>query len=159
MTKLSHINEMGQAEMVDISEKKITKRSAVAFGKIKMKKETIIMIMDGKSHKGDVLATARVAGIMAAKKTAELIPLCHQINLSKIKVEFKINEAESAIEIRSESIISDKTGVEMEALTAVSIAALTLYDMCKSVDREMTIEDIHLTYKGGGKSGIYRSDD
>ncbi len=159
MTKLSHINEKGQAEMVDISGKKITQRIATAFGKITMQKETLAMIINGTSPKGDVFATARIAGIMAAKKTSDLIPLCHQINLSKIKIEFDIKVDENSIEIRSKAILNDKTGVEMEALMAVSVAALTLYDMCKAVDKGMKIENIHLTYKEGGKLGTYNSND
>ena len=159
MTKLSHINDQGQAEMVDISGKDKTKRTALAFGEINMQKETLKMIIKGNSPKGDVLSTARLAGIMAAKKTSDLIPLCHQINLAKINVWFEINEKKNTIEIRSEAILDDKTGVEMEALTAVSVAALTLYDMCKAGDRGMKIENIHLTFKEGGKSGTYNSND
>ncbi len=158
MAKLSHLNEQGQAEMVDISFKNSSDRKARAYGSIKMHPDTLAMVMDGVTPKGDVLATARIAGIMAAKKTSDLIPLCHQLNLSKVKVDFECNANNNSIEIRSEASLTDKTGVEMEALTAVSIAALTIYDMLKAVDRGMIIENIHLTFKEGGKSGTFEAD-
>lgn len=157
MTKLSHLNEKGQAQMVDISSKEKSERVAIAKGRLLMKAETLAMIDDGSSPKGDVIAAARIAGIMAAKKTSDLIPLCHPINLSKVSIDFEVNKKEKTIEITAEASLNDKTGVEMEALMAVSVAALTLYDMLKAVDRGMVIENIHLTYKAGGKSGIFKA--
>ncbi len=153
-TKLTHIDENGSSRMVDISEKKVTERIAVAHARVTMKPETFRLIMDKKVSKGDVLGVARVAGIMAAKKTNELIPMCHPLNINSVKVDYTNNNKDS-IEITSEVKVSGKTGVEMEALTAVSICALTIYDMCKSADRSMLISDVYLVIKSGGKSGTF----
>ena len=152
---LTHIDEKGNAKMVDVSEKQMTKREAIAVGKISMKLETLDMIIEGNTPKGDVLATARIAGIMGAKKTYELIPMCHNIPIDSVKVELKPNREEKAIEITAIAKCTYKTGIEVEALTAVSIAALTIYDMCKAVDRGMVISDITLVKKTGGKSGTF----
>jgi cyclic pyranopterin phosphate synthase len=153
-TKLTHIDENGTSRMVDVSEKEVTERMAVAHARVTMKPETFILIMGGKVTKGDVLGVARVAGIMAAKKTNELIPMCHPLNINSVKIDFSNNNQDS-IEITSEVKVSAKTGVEMEALTAVSICALTIYDMCKSADRSMLISDVYLVKKTGGKSGTF----
>ena len=142
--------------MVDVSAKPLTLREALAQGSIRMKKETLALITDGKISKGDVLATARIAGIMAAKKTPELIPLCHPLAISSVAIDFEIDEKESRIQILSRVRVTGQTGVEMEALTAVAAAALTVYDMCKAVDREMVISDILLMEKKGGKSGRFK---
>lgn len=156
--EFTHFNENGRAYMVEVTDKKDTKRLAIAKGKIKMKKETIKKIKEGLIKKGDVLSVAQVAGIMGSKKTSEIIPMCHNIFLTGLDINFKILENE--IEIESVVKTYGKTGVEMEALTAVSVAALTIYDMCKSVDKEMVISDIRLIKKVGGKSGLYlRGDD
>ena len=152
--RLTHIDENGASRMVDVGDKKITERIAIAHARVNMNRETFSLIMGQKLSKGDVLEVARVAGIMAAKKTSELIPMCHQLNLNSVKIDYKNNNQDS-IEITSEVKVSGKTGVEMEALTAVMICALTIYDMCKSVDRSMAINDVHLVKKSGGKSGIY----
>ncbi|SCG84544.1 Molybdenum cofactor biosynthesis protein C [Proteiniborus sp. DW1] len=151
--KFTHFNESGRAHMVEVSEKNDTKRVAVAVGNIKMKKETINMIKDGLIKKGDVLSVAQIGGIMGAKKTSDLIPMCHNIFLTGADISFNI--LEDSIEIQSEVKTVGKTGVEMEALTAVSLAALTIYDMCKAVDKDMVIGDIKLIRKSGGKSGEY----
>lgn len=156
MAELTHIDARGQARMVDVSEKAVTSREARAFGRIRMQAQTLALILSGGHKKGDVLATARIAGIMAAKRTSELIPMCHPLMLSSVKVELEPNEAESSIDITAICKLSGQTGVEMEALTAVSVAALTLYDMCKAVDKGMVIEQVHLLEKSGGKSGHYR---
>lgn len=156
MTKLTHFDNFGQARMVDVSEKPVTEREAVAQGVISMKKATLRMIKDRGIAKGDVLGVARVAGILAAKKTAELIPMCHPLNIASVSVDFDIDTKNSRIHIASRVRITGQTGVEMEALTAVSAAALTIYDMCKSADREMIISDIMLVEKKGGKSGVFR---
>jgi len=150
---LTHFDENGKARMVDVSEKAETKRTALAEGKIRMKAETLALIKQGRIEKGDVLGVARVAGIMAAKKTSDIIPMCHPIMISGCCLNFKINDKESYITIEAEAKTTGKTGIEMEVLTAVSAAALTIYDMCKAVDRGMIIEDIHLLKKDGGKSG------
>ncbi|MBM7558366.1 cyclic pyranopterin monophosphate synthase MoaC [Marinitoga litoralis] len=155
--KFTHLDEKGNVKMVDVSEKDITLRIAKAYGKIKMKKETINSIINGEIAKGNVLTTAKIAGIMGAKKTSELIPMCHNIFISKIDIEFKINE--DNIEIFSMAKTESKTGIEMEALTAVSLSALTIYDMCKSIDKEMEISDICLLEKSGGKSGHFKRGD
>jgi cyclic pyranopterin phosphate synthase len=155
--KFTHLDEKGNVKMVDVSEKDITLRVAKAYGKIKMKKETINAIINGEIAKGNVLTTAKIAGIMGAKKTSELIPMCHNIFISKIDIEFKINE--DNIEIFSMAKTESKTGIEMEALTAVSISALTIYDMCKAIDKEMEISDICLLEKSGGKSGHFKRGD
>lgn len=149
----THFNESGRAHMVEVSEKEDTKRIAVATGVIKMKKETVDMIKDGLIRKGDVLSVAQIGGIMGAKKTSDLIPMCHNIFLTGADISFNI--LEDSIEIQSEVKTVGKTGVEMEALTAVSLAALTIYDMCKAVDKDMVIGDIKLIRKSGGKSGEY----
>lgn len=155
MEKLTHFDEQGKAKMVDVTEKDITKRVARAVGKIQVNPETLKIIEEGKMGKGDVLGVARIAGIMGSKKTSDLIPMCHPLLINGCKIEFKINKENNEIEIYSEVKVSGKTGVEMEALTAVSIAALTIYDMCKAVDKGMVIKDIHLLEKIGGKSGHF----
>ena len=152
-SKLTHLNESGEARMVDVGAKPVTEREAVAEGTIRMRAETLALILEGGHKKGDVLAVARVAGIMAAKKTAELIPLCHPIQITAIEVELTPREQESAVQARATVRTQSQTGVEMEALTAVEIALLTIYDMCKAVDREMTLTDIRLLSKSGGRSG------
>lgn len=153
--RLSHFNEEGRARMVDVSEKQVTARTAVARGEIRMKPQTLSMVKDKALAKGDVLAVAQVAAIMGAKKTSDIIPMCHPLLLSGIDVSFTINEHESKIEIQAEVKNSGQTGVEMEALTAVSVAALTIYDMCKAVEKDMVISNICLLKKSGGKSGEY----
>ncbi|MGB0732657.1 MAG: cyclic pyranopterin monophosphate synthase MoaC [Pontibacterium sp.] len=153
MSGLTHLNAQGEASMVDVTEKNVTQRVAVAKGAIKMQPQTLKLIQEGGHAKGDVLAVARIAGIQAAKSTSALIPLCHPLMLSKVSVEFRFDEQNSAVEIEAMCKLAGKTGVEMEALTAVSVAALTLYDMCKAVDKHMSIHDIHVTEKQGGKSG------
>ncbi|MBI3570440.1 MAG: cyclic pyranopterin monophosphate synthase MoaC [Gammaproteobacteria bacterium] len=152
-TKLTHLKPSGEAHMVDVGGKEVTVREAVAEGLIRMQPETLRLIIGGGHKKGDVLAVARVAGIMAAKKTAELIPLCHAIPLTAVEVELTPDEARAAIYCRSTVRTQARTGVEMEALAAVEIALLTIYDMCKAVDRGMTLTDIGLVSKTGGKSG------
>ena len=152
--RLTHIDENGTSRMVDVSEKDVTERIAVAHARVTMKPETFDLIMDKKIAKGDVLGVARVAGIMAAKKTSELIPMCHPLNLNSVKIDYEDNNQDS-IEIMSEVKVSGKTGVEMEALTAASNCALTIYDMCKSADRSMIISDVYLVKKSGGKSGTF----
>jgi len=154
---LTHFDHNGDPSMVDINDKKSTARVAIASGKIKMQLETLNKIIDMKIKKGDVLVIAKLAGIMAAKKTEQLIPLCHSIPLSYVKIDLKPNINDSSIEIIAEASLIGKTGVEMEALTAVSIASLTIYDMCKSADRSMTISDIKLIHKSGGKSGKFNA--
>ena len=151
--KLSHVNEKGEARMIDVSAKPISSRSALACGLVYMKKQTLDAIKSGSHQKGDVLACARIAAIMAAKKTADIIPMCHPLMLSSIRVDLQIDEKKQAVAIRAACKLTGQTGVEMEALTAVSAAALTLYDMCKAVDRSMVISDIKLIEKRGGKSG------
>ncbi len=156
--KLTHLDEHGRANMVDVGEKPVTNRSATAAGSVTMQPETLRLIQDGALKKGDVLTVARIAGIMAAKRTAELIPLCHPIPLSKISVELVIDPDASAIYITATAKTTGQTGVEMEALTAVSVAALTLYDMAKAVDRGMTISGIRLLEKTGGIHGDYKAE-
>jgi cyclic pyranopterin phosphate synthase len=151
--KLSHVDPAGRARMVDISAKADTSRVAIARGSVRMKPETLALIQSGGIEKGDVLAVARVAGVMAAKKTHELIPLCHPLLLTDIDVRLEPDEKKSAVDIEASVRTTGKTGVEMEALTAVSVAALTIYDMCKAVDRGMRIEGVRLARKSGGKSG------
>lgn len=153
--RLTHLDETGAAAMVDVSEKDVTTRVARASGSISMKPETLAMILDGTAKKGDVIATARIAGIMAAKKCHELIPLCHPLLISKVSVDFTPDRDNNKIDVVSFVKITGQTGVEMEALTAVSVACLTLYDMCKAVDRAMEISDIKVLEKDGGKSGRY----
>ena len=156
MAELTHLDAQGQAHMVDVGAKAETEREAVAAGRVLMQPETLRLLREGNLPKGDVLGTARVAGIMAAKRTAELIPLCHQLQLTKVSVEFEFNEAASAVEITATVRCKGQTGVEMEALTAVSVAALTIYDMAKAVERGMVISDIRLLEKRGGKTGEWR---
>jgi cyclic pyranopterin phosphate synthase len=158
MSKLTHLDEQGRARMVDVSAKDVTRREATARGRITMMPETLATITEGHAKKGDVLAAARIAGIMAAKKTHELIPLCHPLAISGVTVDFMPDHAAHAIEVTATVKVEGKTGVEMEALTAVSVACLTVYDMCKSADRAMRIGDIRLTEKSGGKSGHYSGD-
>ena len=156
MKKLTHINQKGDAQLVDITDKAITHRKAIAEGSIKINKETLKLIQDNLIKKGDVLNTARIAGIQAAKKTWELIPLCHTIALSKIDINFNIDKKNNIITCQSSCECFAQTGLEMEALSAVSIALLTIYDMCKAVDRTMVISNIHLVEKSGGRSGLYK---
>lgn len=158
MTKLTHLDHDGKASMVDVSAKAVTHRKAVAKGIVTMAPETLALIMDGGIPKGDVLAAARIAGIMAAKKTPELIPLCHSLALDNVAVDLRCNSVTSAVEIEAAAIVTGRTGVEMEAMTAVCVAGLTIYDMCKAVDRKMVIGDVRLTYKSGGKSGVFEAD-
>jgi cyclic pyranopterin phosphate synthase len=155
MSSFTHIDEKGRVRMVDVTAKKPTERTAVAGGMISMNPETFDRIQNQKVKKGNVLETARIAGIMAAKKTAELIPMCHPLNITHIQVDFSPDAAAKSIGIEASVRAIDQTGVEMEAVTAVSVAALTIYDMCKSTDREMTISKIRLLKKTGGKSGTY----
>jgi cyclic pyranopterin monophosphate synthase len=155
MAKLSHLDEQGRARMVDVSEKEITSRVAVARGVIRMKAKTLALIRQGKVEKGDVFSVARVAAIMAAKKTSELIPMCHPLNITSVQVELTAQDEPPRVEIQASVRVSGKTGVEMEAMTAVAAAGLTIYDMCKAVDREMTIGEIRLIKKSGGKSGTF----
>ena len=155
MRKLSHINDAGHVHMVDVTAKDETAREARARGSVTMKSDTLALLEEGKMAKGNVLTTAKIAGIMAAKKTGEFIPLCHPLRLTGINIEFEINRKNSQIIIESQVRTVGQTGVEMEALTAVSVAALTIYDMCKAVDREMVISDILLLKKSGGKSGNF----
>jgi cyclic pyranopterin phosphate synthase len=156
MTKLTHLKPSGEAHMVDVGGKDVTAREAVAEGLIRMQPATLKLIVEGGHKKGDVLAVARVAGIMAAKKTAELIPLCHAIPLTSVDIELTPDEKRSAVYCRSTVHTQARTGVEMEALAAVEIALLTIYDMCKAADRGMTLTDIGLVSKTGGKSGDWR---
>lgn len=153
--RLTHIGASGEAFMVDVGDKAETVRVAVAEGHVVMQAETLAIVRDGEAKKGDVLGTARLAGIMAAKRAHELIPLCHPLLLSKIAVDLSIDEALPGVRVRAEVKLTGKTGVEMEALTAVSVACLTVYDMVKAVDRAMHIEGIRLVHKSGGKSGTY----
>lgn len=155
MKKLTHLDRKGRATMVDVGDKPLTKREAVAVGSVVMKKETLALITDNRISKGNVFETARLAGIMAAKKTGELVPLCHQLNLSSVDIEFRTDRKKGAVDIRAVARCTGQTGVEMEALTAVSVAALTIYDMCKAVDRGMLITGIMLMEKKGGKSGSW----
>ncbi len=155
MPDFTHIDEQGKARMVDVSAKPPTEREAVATGRVVMKPETLRMIIENRIAKGEVLQVARVAGIMAAKKTSELIPLCHPLGISSVNVDFLVKDKENTIEIISRVKTVGQTGVEMEALTATAVAALTIYDMCKAVDREMVIREIMLLEKRGGKSGEF----
>ena len=152
---LTHLDEQGNANMVDVADKPDTNRIAVAGGRVFMKPETLKLIRDGNVKKGDVLTIARIAGIMAAQRTSDLIPLCHPIALNKINVDLTINQADNSVDIIATAKTTGKTGVEMEALTAVSAAALTIYDMAKAVDREMRLSDIRLLEKRGGIHGDY----
>lgn len=153
---LTHLDRQGQAQMVDVSEKAVTARSAIAVGQVRMSPQTLEAIESGNAPKGDVIGTARIAGIMAAKQTANLIPLCHPLPLRKVEVQITPDPDLPGYRIQAEVKIKAETGVEMEALTAVSVAALTLYDMAKALEKSMVIENIHLVLKTGGKSGEYR---
>jgi len=157
MTGFTHFNRDGDPHMVDVSAKDVTSRKAIATGSITMLPETLAMIRNRGHKKGDVIQVAQLAGIMGAKKTSDLIPLCHPIGLTHVSVDITL--AETGLDITAECRVSGQTGVEMEALTAVSVAALTVYDMCKAVDRGMVISDIRLTHKSGGKSGDFNADD
>ena len=154
--KLTHFDEEGKACMVDVAEKPVTSREAVASGSVSAKAATIKRIEQGKIEKGDVLGVARIAGIMAAKKTPELIPMCHPLNIASVSIDFTIDTAKNKINIKTTVKVTGQTGVEMEALTAASVAALTIYDMCKAVDKEMVIGEIMLLKKSGGKSGTFK---
>ena len=155
MAELTHFNEQGRARMVDVTDKAVTHRTAVAAGEVHMAPDTLERIKSGTMKKGDVLAVAQVAGIMAAKRTWELIPLCHPLLLSHLSVDFEILEEACAVRATCTVKLSGKTGVEMEALTGVSVALLTIYDMCKALDKGMELGHIHLVHKEGGKSGVY----
>ena len=157
MTKLTHLDESGAANMVDVSDKAVTARTAQAEGFVVMAPETVEIILRGDAKKGDVLGTARLAGIMAAKRTHELIPLCHPLLLTKVTVDCALDESLPGVRVTSEVRVSGQTGVEMEALTAVSVACLTIYDMVKAVDRAMRIEGVRVLEKTGGRSGTYRA--
>jgi cyclic pyranopterin monophosphate synthase len=156
MSKLSHLNDKGEAHMVDVSDKNITLRSATAKGSVVARAETLEIIRNGTAKKGDVLATARIAGIMAAKKTADLIPLCHPLMISKVTVDFVLSSLQ--IDVEATVKVEGKTGVEMEALTACAVACLTIYDMLKAVDRGMEITNLRVVEKSGGKSGYYQAE-
>lgn len=158
MSELTHIDASGAASMVDVSEKAVTSRVAVAEGRVVMLAETVALIRAGDAKKGDVLGVARVAGIMAAKKTHELIPLCHPLMVSKVAVELVLDDTLPGVRVSATVKVSGQTGVEMEALTAVSVACLTIYDMVKAADRGMRIEGVRLLEKDGGKSGTWRAD-
>ncbi len=155
--RLTHLDKSGKAHMVDVSEKDVTSRVAVAEGRVSMKPETLDLVLRGDAKKGDVLGTARIAGIMAAKRTHELIPLCHPLGLSSVTVELEPDPDTNSIHVVATAKVTGQTGVEMEALTAASVACLTIYDMVKAVDRGMVISDIKLLEKSGGKSGTYRT--
>ena len=155
MSKLTHINSNGEAQMVDVSDKENTMREAKAGARVVMQSKTLDLIVSGSHKKGDVLSVAKIAGIQAAKKCSELIPLCHPLMLTKVNVELTPNSEKNCIEITATAKLNGRTGVEMEALTAASIAALTVYDMCKAVDRFMTIDNVQLLEKKGGKSGLW----
>jgi cyclic pyranopterin phosphate synthase len=159
MSKLTHIDATGAASMVDVSDKAATSRTAVAEGRIRMKPETLALIRTGDAKKGDVLGVARVAGIMAAKRTHELIPLCHPLMLSKVSVDLVLDDGLPGVVVTATAKVSGQTGVEMEALTAASVACLTIYDMVKAADRGMVIEAVRLRSKSGGKSGDWQVDD
>ena len=156
-TGLTHFDDQGRAQMVDVSDKPVTARIAVARGAVKMSTETLALITEGRAKKGDVLGVARLAGIMAAKKTADLIPLCHPLPITKVSLELTPDSSLPGIVVEATVKTGGQTGVEMEALTAVSIACLTIYDMVKAVEKSMTIEGIHLVLKDGGKSGRYET--
>ena len=159
MRKLTHLDGEGNAAMVDVSDKDITERTATARGSVFMQPETLALIVSEGVKKGDVLSVAQLAGIMGAKKTPDLIPLCHPLSLSSVKVDLVCDPDRNAVDITATCKLSGKTGVEMESMTAVSVAALTVYDMCKAVDRGMRLSDICLVHKTGGKSGDYRNTD
>ena len=159
MTKLTHFNQSGEAHMVDIGDKDSTARRAVVKGRISMEAETLALITQGKHKKGDVLGIARIAAIMATKRTADLIPLCHPLSLTHVSVDFSIDDTSNSIECTVVTETHGQTGVEMEALTGTQVALLTIYDMCKAVDRGMVIGDIRLIEKAGGKSGVWKRPD
>jgi cyclic pyranopterin phosphate synthase len=154
---LTHIGKRGQARMVDVSQKAATERVAIAEGRVVMSAKTLDLVLAGNAKKGDVLGAARIAGIMAAKRTSELIPLCHPLALSKVEVDIEADDRLPGLVVRATCKLKGQTGVEMEALTAVAVACLTIYDMVKAAERGMRIEGIHLTEKRGGKSGVYRA--
>ena len=156
MSGLTHFDEKGKPKMVDVGSKPETERRAVAECRVYMRPETFQLILDKKIAKGDVLSVAQVAGIMAAKKTSELIPMCHPLNITSVEMSFNPDKGKSCIDIQAVVKVTGKTGVEMEALTAVAVAGLTVYDMCKAVDKDMTVADIRLMEKSGGKSGAYK---
>ncbi|MBT6035913.1 MAG: cyclic pyranopterin monophosphate synthase MoaC [Kordiimonadaceae bacterium] len=158
MSELTHLDKHGRASMVDVSEKQETKRIAVAKGRIYMAPETLALIDAGGVKKGDVYTVARLAGIMAAKKTADLIPLCHPLPIQNVQVDLTSNAADSCVDITATASLYGRTGIEMEALAAVSVAGLAIYDMCKAVDKAMRITDVRLTHKSGGKSGTYEAE-
>ena len=157
MSKLTHFDESGSAHMVDVGAKEVTERRAVARASIGMAPETLALIQEGRAKKGDVLGVARLAGIMAAKRTSDLIPLCHPLPLTSVSVELTCDATNSKVDIEADCRVTGRTGVEMEALTAASVAALTVYDMCKAVDRGMTIHEVRLVHKSGGKSGTFEA--
>ena len=156
MKKLTHLDKEGRAKMVDVTEKPSTVREAIARGSVYIKPETLKLIQDKKIPKGDVLCVARVAGIQAVKKTSELIPMCHPLNITSVDIDLTLDNKKNKIDIEARVKVTGQTGVEMEALTAVSVAALTIYDMCKAVDKEMVISDIMLIEKRGGRSGHFK---
>ena len=158
MSGLTHFDAKGDAQMVDVSEKDVTSRTATARGAVEMAPETLALIVEGRAKKGDVLGVARLAGIMAAKRTADIIPLCHPLPLSKVTLELTPDAAASRVDIEATVKVTGRTGVEMEALTAVSAAALTIYDMVKAVDKGMRLTDIRLVFKEGGRSGRFESE-
>ncbi|WP_017443652.1 cyclic pyranopterin monophosphate synthase MoaC [Gayadomonas joobiniege] len=158
MSKLTHLNEAGEANMVDVSDKNVTTREARAQVSVYMNAAAFVSLQAGQNKKGDVIATARIAGIQAAKKTSELIPLCHPLMLKKVQVDFDIDKQMHAVHIKTYCKVADQTGVEMEALTAASVAALTIYDMCKAVDKHMRIEGLQVVAKSGGKAGDWEID-
>ncbi len=156
MKKLTHLDKEGKAKMVDVTEKPSTVREAIARGAVYVKPETLKLIQDKKIPKGDVLCVARVAGIQAVKKTSELIPMCHPLNITSVDIDLTLDNKKNKIDIEARVKVTGQTGVEMEALTAVSVAALTIYDMCKAVDKEMIISDVMLMEKKGGRSGHFK---
>ena len=158
MSRLSHLDAQGQAHMVDVGDKAATARVAIAEGRVVMQADTLAIVRAGDAKKGDVLGAARLAGIMAAKRTHELIPLCHPLLISKIAVDLTLDDALPGVRVRAEVRMSGQTGVEMEALTAVSVACLTVYDMVKAVDRGMVVEGVRVVHKSGGKSGLYETE-
>jgi cyclic pyranopterin phosphate synthase len=158
MPDLTHFDARGAAQMVDVTDKEVTHRTAIARGAVEMAPETLALIVEGRAKKGDVLAVARLAGIMAAKKTADLIPLCHPLPLSKVSLELNADPVANRVEIEATVKTTGRTGVEMEALTAVTVAQLTVYDMVKAVDKAMRLTDTRLVFKDGGKSGRYEAE-
>lgn len=156
LADLTHLDASGRARMVDVSAKEITQREATARARVLMLPATLALIREGRAAKGDVLAVAQVAGVMAAKRTPDLIPLCHPLPITGVDMRFSFDVAASALDVEATVRVASRTGVEMEAMTAVSVAALTVYDMCKAVDRGMTITDVQLVHKAGGKSGEFR---